>query len=107
MSSPSFQHNQPSPARSYEDWLSDFTYDICGDLAYIWIGLFEPELKYSGPRPEWWPEDVNLMNPRRMLKRGTMIIPDWILKADDTKTRLYFSAIYYAGSCLSIARESA
>ncbi|KAJ5472094.1 hypothetical protein N7539_008663 [Penicillium diatomitis] len=69
MSCPSFQHNQPSRAESYEDWLSDFTYDICGDLAYSWIGLFEPELNYSGPRPAWWPGGVKLMNPRRLLKK--------------------------------------
>lgn len=107
MSCPSFQHNQPSRAGSYEDWLSDFTYEICGDLAYSWIGLFEPEVKFSGVKPGWWPEGVTWMNPRSMLKNGMLIVSDWILNADETKTRLYFSAICYVECCLGIAREPA
>ncbi|CEO59635.1 hypothetical protein PMG11_04303 [Penicillium brasilianum] len=74
MSCPSFAHVQPSRARSYEDWLSDFTWDICGDLAYNWIGLFEPDMNYSGPTPVWWPVGVTLTHPRRMLKQDKVIL---------------------------------
>lgn len=98
--------NDGSLAKSYNDWLSNFTSDICGNLACSWIRLFEPELNYSGVRPVWWPQGIPWMNPRHMLKKGMIIIADWILKANEMKTKLHFSAIYYADSCLNDARES-
>lgn len=62
--------NDSSPITSYKDWLNKFTSEICGDLAYSWIGLFAPELNYSGVKPAWWPEGVTWKNPRHMLKEG-------------------------------------
>ena len=59
-----------SLAKSYKDWLSNFTSDICGNLACSWIGLFEPELNYSGVRPVWWPQGIPWMNRRHKLKKG-------------------------------------
>jgi hypothetical protein len=50
--------------------LNNFTSDILGDLADRWIGLFEPQLDYFGSNPVWWPDNITLMSPRRMVKRG-------------------------------------
>lgn len=32
----------------YEEWLSTFPYDVCWDMLEGWIGIFDPEINYSG-----------------------------------------------------------
>lgn len=95
MNSHTLQHNQPShnghisfannmpqqeiagtvlaytaPDEFYTARLNDFTNDILGDLADGWIRLFEPQPDYQGENPIWWPENITLMKPHRMLKHG-------------------------------------
>ena len=98
--------NSDSPARSYEVWLNNFSSDICGNLAYYWIKLFDQGLDYSDVRPVWWLQDIPWKYPRVMLKKCMLIVAGWIFKANEAKTKLHFSAICYVESCLNIARES-
>lgn len=60
----------PSTDELYRVQLDSFTSDILRDIADRWIRLFEPQLSYQGPTPEWWPATITFMNPRHMLKHG-------------------------------------
>ncbi|KAJ5267421.1 hypothetical protein N7478_010229 [Penicillium angulare] len=53
----------------YAELFAKFPVDICGELADLWIKLLEPKVDYSGQKSPWFPEDLTLMKPQRMLKQ--------------------------------------